>query len=138
MLGGEALPALAVEREQSLSTGADVDAAFDDGGVEEDRLAGKRTLVVRLGRAFALKQYGFSIVIALLIPLALAIFYELHWYLMLLIPIVIGHFASRHYLALKRAETKTDFNQVLGKTAKLVSAYAVLFSLLLVCERALL
>ena len=103
--------------------------------VDEDRVAGKRTLVVRFGRKAARWQYGMSIFIALLVPVLFAIFYGLPWYLMLLVPIVIGHFAWRHFLALGRIREKTAFNPLLAKTALLVVGYALLFSLMIVLSR---
>ncbi|HEY4105653.1 MAG TPA: 1,4-dihydroxy-2-naphthoate polyprenyltransferase [Polyangiaceae bacterium] len=93
---------------------------------ETDARAGKRTLAVRFGRDFALKQYRVLIATSYVVPLALALSRSVGPEVLLPIgslPLALGTtraVASEHGRAL---------NPLLAATAKLLLIYGVLFAL---------
>ncbi|HND62035.1 MAG TPA: 1,4-dihydroxy-2-naphthoate polyprenyltransferase [Opitutaceae bacterium] len=94
--------------------------------VETDRVAGKRTLVVRFGRGFAQTQFALSLLVALLVvPVWLALRDHQAWRLvpLVLLPMAWGH--------LRRLRTETEPAaqiRLLGDTGKLLAIYAVLLT----------
>jgi len=96
--------------------------------MEGDRAAGKMTLAVRFGALFARVEYLFCILISAAVPLVLVVW--LAWYhaaaLSSLVLIVGALPAIRKVF--KHTEGKV-LNPVLGKTAKLLLIYSVVFSL---------
>ncbi|WOO43224.1 1,4-dihydroxy-2-naphthoate polyprenyltransferase [Rubellicoccus peritrichatus] len=99
--------------------------------IEEDKPAGKKTLIVRFGRGFGLKLYAGSYLIALSIPLVLAGMNILAWWAAAIVPMSLMLLASLNTILLKRAVTAEDFNTVLGQTAKSVLFYGIAFNLAL-------
>jgi 1,4-dihydroxy-2-naphthoate octaprenyltransferase len=94
--------------------------------VETDAVAGKRTLVVRLGRPAARIQFGGSLAIAFLVPvLALVIFGGSAWQLL---PLALLPVAWRHARRLRDAKTPSALIELLGDTGKLLALYALLLS----------
>lgn len=97
--------------------------------LETDRVAGKRTLVVRFGRSAAWRQYCGSLMLAFAIPLVIAIRAQ-EW--TLLLPLAMAPHGVFLSMLLKRAHGRGDFQLVLAQTAKLLLFYSGLLSVGLV------
>ncbi|MFT3867935.1 MAG: 1,4-dihydroxy-2-naphthoate polyprenyltransferase [Nibricoccus sp.] len=93
--------------------------------VDTDRVAGKRTLVVRFGRRFARVQFGVSLLVALTIPLHLL---RMGYKPVVLLPLLLVPLAWRHTNRLAEAKTADELIALLGDTGKLLALYAVLLS----------
>jgi 1,4-dihydroxy-2-naphthoate octaprenyltransferase len=93
--------------------------------VETDARAGKKTLVVRFGRKFALWQYALSHGVALLCPAALII-HGYRW--PVLLPLLLAPWAA--LLTRRLAVSREPAEQIvlLGSTAKYLAAFGVLLS----------
>lgn len=100
--------------------------------VDTDRRAGKRTLVVRFGRRFALWQYALSALVALLCPPALLL---LGYRWPVLLPLVLAPWAAALTRRLARAADPAGQIAVLGDTAKFLAAFGGLLSAGLVLGR---
>ncbi|MDI1335720.1 MAG: 1,4-dihydroxy-2-naphthoate polyprenyltransferase [Lacunisphaera sp.] len=92
---------------------------------ETDAAAGKKTLVVRFGKKFAVWQYGLSATVALLCPLALRL-YGYGWAVLLPLVLAPGGFALTRRLAASREPAEQI--ALLGDTAKFLAAFGVLLS----------
>ncbi len=91
-----------------------------------DRAAGKRTLVVRLGRSAGVALYGAALGGALLVPVVLVLWTGRHpWLLttLLLLPGVV-----RAVQAVARASTPEALNPLLATTGRLLALWSVLFA----------
>lgn len=99
--------------------------------LEEDKPAGKRTLIVRFGRGIGLKLYAGSYIIALIIPFILAGIGVLEWWAAIIVPVSMMLLAGLNTILLQRAANAADYNTVLGQTAKSVAFYGIAFSLAL-------
>ena len=93
--------------------------------VETDTLAGKRTLVVRWGRAAARTQFVASLAVALALPL---VFLARGHGVACLLPLAIAPLAGRHVRQLREGKTPGELIALLGATGRLLALYAVLFS----------
>jgi 1,4-dihydroxy-2-naphthoate octaprenyltransferase len=93
--------------------------------VETDTKAGKRTLVVRLGRRVARLQFGFSLAVAFALPIALCLRWRDAW---CLLPLVLVPVALRHVRRLRESKTPSELIALLGATGKLLALYALLFA----------
>ena len=94
--------------------------------VSEDRAAGKRTLVVRLGRRFGVGLYAACAVGAALVPVALVAMTGRHWPVLgavLVLPLLLGHART-----LARTDDPAVLNPLLGATGRALLLWAVLFS----------
>lgn len=91
--------------------------------VETDAAAGKRTLVVRLGRAAARWQFGVSLGIAFAIAPVFAIRLQAAW---CLLPLAAVPLAWRHARRLRESKTPSELIALLGATGKLLALYSVL------------
>ncbi len=93
--------------------------------METDAVAGKKTLVVRFGRKFAVWQYALSVIFALVCPAALFL-YGYRW--PVLLPLVLTPLAMK--LARRLAMSREPAEQIalLGATAKFLAMYGVLLS----------
>lgn len=100
--------------------------------VEEDRAAGKKTIVVRFGRNFAYGLYLASYAVALLTPAALAAQGILVWWSAAIVPVALLPTVLLNGYLLKRARTAPEFGKALGQSAKAVIFYGFAFSLTLV------
>lgn len=92
---------------------------------ETDARAGKKTLVVRFGRRFAVWQYGLSHLVALLCPAALLL-YGYRW--PVLAPLVLAPWAARLTHRLGASCDPAEQIALLGSTAKYLAAFGVLLS----------
>lgn len=93
---------------------------------DEDRAAGKKTLVVRFGRRFGAGLYIFSVIGAALVPVVLYLVTEAHPFALAAVgavPMAIP--AMRTLLHTQKA---SDLNPLLGSTARLLLVYSLLFS----------
>jgi 1,4-dihydroxy-2-naphthoate polyprenyltransferase len=93
--------------------------------VETDAKAGKRTLVVRFGRKFALWQYGLSALAALACAPALML---AGWRWPVLLPLVLAPWAMRLTHRLGNSIEPREQIAVLADTAKFLAAFGVLLS----------
>ncbi len=93
--------------------------------METDAGAGKKTLVVRFGRSFALWQYALSVIFALVCPLAL-FFYGYRW--PVLVPLVLAPLAAKLTRRLGKSKEPAEQIALLGATAKFLAIYGVLLS----------
>ncbi len=99
--------------------------------VETDAAAGKRTLVVRLGRSFARLQHAASLAVAFVIPF---VFYFAGFGPWSLLPLLAAPIAFSHLRRLAHGQGPGDYIALLGSTGKLIGLYAVLFAAGLVLD----
>ena len=95
--------------------------------IEEDRQAGKKTLVVRLGKGFGIGLYAFCVVAAVLIPLWIHLLTEQHAWAMSVLVVVLFALPILHTLI-----TEPDpvaLNPLLGATGRLLLIYSIVFSI---------
>jgi len=93
--------------------------------VETDAAAGKRTLVVRLGRAAARAQFAASLVVAFAMPV---MFFAVRGYrAWALLPLALAPVAWAHARRLRESKTPGELIALLGATGKLLAGYALLF-----------
>lgn len=92
---------------------------------ETDAKAGKRTLVVRFGRRFALWQYGLSALAALLCAPALML---AGWRWPVLLPLALAPWGMRLTHRLGHSTDPREQIAVLADTAKFLAAFGVLLS----------
>ncbi len=96
--------------------------------IDNDRNAGKRTLAVRFGKRFAEVEYGFALLVSVLvIPLLLTIVKNGQKDMLFLIIFILpALYLVRAMVRLKRSE----LNLLLANTTKLLLAYSIVFSIL--------
>ncbi len=92
---------------------------------DTDARAGKRTLVVRFGRRFAVWQYALSALVALLASPAL-IWAGYRW--PVLLPLVLTPWAGKLTRGLAVSQTPQEQIALLGATAKFLAVYGLLLS----------
>jgi 1,4-dihydroxy-2-naphthoate polyprenyltransferase len=92
---------------------------------ETDAVAGKRTLVVRLGRGAARVQFGVSLAVALAMPLVFFARGQRAW---CLLPLVLAPLAWAHARRLREGRSPAELIALLGDTGKLLASYAVLLA----------
>lgn len=93
---------------------------------EGDARAGKGTIVVRFGREAGVREYGFLLVLAYLIPVVmLFIGWTRAW---VCLPLLTIPWALRLLGSVSR-DRGTTLNQTLAGTAKLLSVFGILFAL---------
>lgn len=93
--------------------------------METDQATGKRTLVVRFGRRFALFQYQVLFLVALLIPIILA---RIGFSAIVLFPLLIWPWSLSLRRQLTRAREGPEYNRILAHTALFLLGYGALFS----------
>ncbi len=94
--------------------------------VETDTVAGKRTLVVRLGRGASRAQFNASLFVALAIPIW---FWARGFSVWCLLPLLLAPVAWGQARRLRDSRTPAELIALLGDTGKLLAAYAGLFAL---------
>jgi 1,4-dihydroxy-2-naphthoate octaprenyltransferase len=92
---------------------------------ETDAVAGKRTLVVRLGRGAARVQFAGSLALALAMPL---VFFARGGRAWCLLPLVLLPLARSHVKRLIRGKSPGELIALLGDTGKLLALYALLLA----------
>lgn len=98
--------------------------------VETDAAAGKRTLVVRLGRPAARGQFNVSLATAFAMPGVFAGGRGYGWWVML--PLLLLPVGIAHLRRLRESKTPSELIALLGATGKLLAGYALLFGIGLV------
>lgn len=93
--------------------------------VETDRVAGKRTLVVRFGRRFARAQFAGSLAASLVVPF---IFLARGYHAASLLPLLLTPLAWKHVGRLRDSKTPSELIALLGDTGKLLALYATLLA----------
>ena len=93
--------------------------------VETDAAAGKKTLVVRLGRGAARAQFLGSLVVALAMP---PLFWVRGFSAWVLLPLLLTPVAWRQVRRLKESKSPAELIALLGDTGKLLAAYAALLA----------
>jgi 1,4-dihydroxy-2-naphthoate octaprenyltransferase len=93
---------------------------------ETDARAGKKTLVVRFGRRFAVWQYGLSHLVALLAPPALVLGGAYRW--PVLLPLILFPLAARLTHRLAASTEPAEQITLLGRTAGYLAVFGVLLS----------
>lgn len=94
----------------------------NDRDVETDRVAGKRTLVVRFGRGYAWGQFVAALALAFAVPVILWARGFRPW---VLLPLVLLPVAFRHAARLKAGGSPGELIALLGDTGKLLALYAI-------------
>lgn len=94
--------------------------------VDGDRLAGKKTLIVRVGRNVGIGLYALSVTAAALVPVLLLAMGSGRPFALLAALILVPGFGLVRRLSTISAPR--ELNPVLGRTAQLLLLYAVLFS----------
>jgi 1,4-dihydroxy-2-naphthoate octaprenyltransferase len=92
--------------------------------VETDARAGKKTLVVRFGRKFAVWQYALSVTVALLCPPALLLAGGYRW--AVLLPLALAPWAVVLTRRLAKSREPAEQIALLGDTAKFLALFGVL------------
>ncbi len=92
---------------------------------ETDAAAGKRTLVVRLGRGAARVQFVGSLAVALAVPLVLLGRGYRAW---CLLPLLLAPLAWSHARRLRKNQSPGELIALLGDTGKLLALYAALLA----------
>ncbi|HEY8993998.1 MAG TPA: 1,4-dihydroxy-2-naphthoate polyprenyltransferase [Lacunisphaera sp.] len=100
---------------------------------ETDAKAGKKTLVVRFGRKFAVWQYALSNLVALLCPPALLLAGGYCW--PVLLPLVLAPLAFRLTHRLAASREPAEQIALLGRTAMFLALFGVLLSVGVVAGR---
>lgn len=90
-----------------------------------DAVAGKRTLVVRFGRRFAIWQYALSAVVAFAAPAGLTLV-GYRW--PVLLPLVVAPWAAKLTVRLAQSSEPRAQIGILADTAKLLAVFGVLLS----------
>ena len=96
--------------------------------MEEDRVANKRTLVVRFGRRAGERLYAACNSGAVVVPAALALW--MRGYVWILAASLVASLLGRPLVRmLRRTEDLAALNPLLGQTARLLLVYSVVFAL---------
>jgi 1,4-dihydroxy-2-naphthoate octaprenyltransferase len=93
--------------------------------VETDAAAGKKTLVVRLGRGAARAQFSGSLAVALAVPPLFLVRGFSAW---VLLPLLLTPVAWRQVRRLKESKSPAELIALLGDSGKLLAAYAGLLA----------
>jgi len=94
---------------------------------EDDKVSGKNTLVVLLGKTFGKFEYLFSVLIAVLVPVILFCLGEKINYSILVVFILIP--ALKPFKIILKGAEGAQMNTLLGYTGKLLMIYSIIFSL---------
>jgi 1,4-dihydroxy-2-naphthoate octaprenyltransferase len=94
--------------------------------VETDAAAGKRTLVVRWGRAAARLQFALAHVVAFAVPLILWARGQRLW---ILLPLALVPWAIGQMKKLRRSTAPQELIRLLGETGRYEAAYGVLLAI---------
>lgn len=95
--------------------------------METDRIAGKKTLAVRFGPAFAKVEYIACVITASLVPSILWLMTNQHYLVNIAAAVII--LALRPIRKVLSNKDGTELNSVLAHTAQLLLLYSILFSI---------
>ncbi len=95
--------------------------------VEEDRVANKRTLIVRLGRSFGVRLYALCIATAAIVPVVL--WWQTREHALSMLAATVLPLALPIARQLRDERDATRLNPLLGATARLLLLWSVLFSI---------
>lgn len=95
---------------------------------EEDRVSGKRTMVIRFGAGSVKFLYVFNLVVAYLVPFFL-LFNGSDFSVVILLPLISLPIAISAFLMLFKSRTKFDYISIFMKTVKLMLLYSLILSL---------
>jgi len=98
---------------------------------KQDRKSGKRTLAVRFGKRFGIFQYDIHLVMAILVPLTIAVVGR-QWSCLLVL--LAAPLMVKSSQLLRRADSREEYQVVLEKTALILIVVGVLFSAGLVID----
>lgn len=96
--------------------------------VETDRNAGKRTLVVRIGRRAGVGLYGATVLAAFLVAPVLLLMDRSHAGVLITLLALPLAFMNIMTLVRSKPEAAVELNPLLGRTAQLLLVYSVLFA----------
>lgn len=99
---------------------------------DTDARAAKRTLVVRLGRPFARRQFGVSLLAAFLLPF---VFLTRGSGPAVLLPCLLAPWAWRQTVRLRESRSPAELIALLGDAGRLLAVYALLFAVGLAAGR---
>ena len=94
--------------------------------LDHDRASGKRTMAVRFGRQFTLREYNWSLLLACVVPVVLVLFFRGNVWSMLAVLTVAPSIAAMRKVS---RVTGRDLNDCLAGTGRLLLVYSVIFSL---------
>jgi len=94
---------------------------------DDDKVAGKNTLVVFFGRNFGKAEYLLSVVIAMLIPVIIFLAGERMNYSIMVLPIFI--MAIKPLRVIMKNGRGSVMNEMLGYTGKMLLAYSLVFAI---------
>lgn len=97
--------------------------------VDQDVASGKRTLVVRIGRAGAMRLYAACCALALTIPVVLLAFDMAPWTILLALAAAPAMVFTLRDLALVPPAEAVRFNPLLGRTARNLLVYCALLGI---------
>ena len=95
--------------------------------ITTDRKAGKMTLAVRFGPAFARTEYLLLFAFTLLLPVLLASFFNGKWYACISALIIFPGFSAIRQII--SGTSGRELNQTLSTSGKLIILYSILFSI---------
>ena len=96
--------------------------------IENDKIAGKNTLVVKMGLENAKKYHEFLILTPFVLMILFSLFIKLSFYAMILVFFIL----AIHLKTVKKAKKYEDFDPELKKVALSTFALSILFWLTLV------
>ena len=96
--------------------------------IEEDRTAGKNTLVVRLGRTFGIRAYMACLIGSALVAPVIVVAFGAPFMTMVASLVFVGGIPAVQILLATNIENSDDLNPVLASTARLLFFYSILYS----------
>jgi 1,4-dihydroxy-2-naphthoate octaprenyltransferase len=95
--------------------------------IDGDNKAGKKTLAVRFGRGFAMREYFYSVLAASLVPLVIVFISGEHQ--LILLAVLTLFFAPGVLITVFSKTDGPSLNNALAQTGKLLLIYGILFSI---------
>jgi 1,4-dihydroxy-2-naphthoate octaprenyltransferase len=96
--------------------------------IEEDRIAGKKTLIVRLGRTFGIRAYIACLILSACVAPMIVIVFGAPFMTMAASLVFVGAIPAVQILLATSVEKADDLNPVLASTARLLFFYSILYS----------
>lgn len=102
---------------------------------DTDKVAGKRTLVVRFGRRFARIQFAANHLLALAAPVAIALLQHRSVSIAVLFALILGAWAMKQINHLATRRDASELIALLGDCGRYLAVYSALFSAWLLLSR---